>query len=104
LIALLCLACAINLAGCDLFVDAGERVERAQRYVADGNDRGAFVELQNAVRQDPNLVAARLMLAELSLRLGDPNGAEVELAKAEQYSADPGQVAVIRADIALALG
>lgn len=104
LIALLCLACAIHLAGCDLFVDAGERVERARRYVADGNDRGAFVELQNAVRQDPNLVAARLMLAELSLRLGDPNGAEVELAKAEQYSADPGQVAVIRADIALALG
>lgn len=103
LLALLGLACAMHLTGCDLLVDASERVERAQRQIAAGNDRAAFVELQNAVRQDPDLVSARLMLAGLSLRLSDPKGAEVELAKAEQNGADPVEVAVLRAEIALAL-
>lgn len=97
-------AAAVSLAGCDVFVDAGERVERAQRELAAGNDRAAFVELQNAVRKDPKLVGARLLLSELSLRLGDPKGAQKELSEAERLGADPDRAAVLRAEIALALG
>jgi cellulose synthase operon protein C len=97
-------AMTLHLAGCDLFIGAEQRVERAHKEIAKGNDRAAFVELQNAVRQEPQLVDARLILAELSLRLGDPKGAEKELNTAVQHGADPAQAAPIKAEVQLALG
>ncbi|GFE85473.1 lipoprotein [Steroidobacter agaridevorans] len=98
------LAGAWLCSGCDRFIDAEARIGRAQKQIAEGNDRAAFIELQNAVRSEPDNVPARLMLAELSLRLGDPKSADRELAQALQVGASAEQVAVLGADIRLALG
>jgi putative PEP-CTERM system TPR-repeat lipoprotein len=92
----------MHLVGCDYFTSPEERVARAERHIASGNDRGAFIELQNAVRREPGLVQARLMLAELSLRLGDPKGAEQELTLAVQHGASREQAAVLGAQIRVA--
>lgn len=98
------LAAAWLCSGCDWFIDAEARIGRAQKEIAQGNDRAAFIELQNAVRIEPKNVQARLMLAELSLRLGEAKSADRELAQALEVGATAEQVAVLAADIRLALG
>lgn len=67
------------LAGCDLFVSADERVVRAQELMAAHDYRGAMIELKNALQSRSDHVPARLLLAEVSLQLGDPAAADKEL-------------------------
>jgi len=100
----LALACALHLGGCDYFVSPEQRIERAQRQVDASNDRGAAIELQNALRAQPENVQARLMMAEVSLRLGDPQGARKELQQAVAHGAKGVQLNELSAKIRLALG
>lgn len=100
----LALACALHLGGCDYFISAEQRVERAQQQVEAANDRGAAIELQNALRSKPDNIQARLMLADISLRLGDPKAARKELEQAAAHGAKPAQVNELFAKVRLALG
>jgi putative PEP-CTERM system TPR-repeat lipoprotein len=96
----LCLS--IALAGCDRFVSAETRLERAEAAVAKGDHRTAVVELMNALRKEPQLPGARLLFAESVLWLGDANGAQRELALVKD--GDPARRAELEVRIALASG
>jgi cellulose synthase operon protein C len=104
LTSVLALAACMQLSGCDWFVNAQQRIVRAEQHIAAADDRAAFIELQNAVRADSKNVRARLLLAEVSLRLGDPNAARRELASATEAGARPEQTAAPAAEVLLALG
>lgn len=96
--------CVLLLSGCNWFISPEQRIERAQQRIADADDRGALIELQNAVRSEPGNVKARLMLADISLRLGDPKAAEREIASAVQHGATAAQVGELSAQTRIALG
>jgi cellulose synthase operon protein C len=82
--------------GCDYFVSPETRVERAEKYLAQGEHRRALLELKNALKQKPGLDHGRLLLAQTALWLGDPASAEREL-QLVPATVDPAQ----RNDLAL---
>jgi putative PEP-CTERM system TPR-repeat lipoprotein len=98
------LACSLLSAGCDFFLDADARVSRAQQHMASADYRAAMIDLKNAVQDEPDHIEARLLLAEVSLQLGDPISAEKELRFAIDKGAQPSASADLAARIALALG
>lgn len=102
--ALLLAASAMQLAGCDMFVSAEQRIARAEAKVAAADDRGALIELQNAVSSEPNNVRAHLMLADISIRLGDPKSALQELERARASGAPAAEVAERMANARISLG
>jgi putative PEP-CTERM system TPR-repeat lipoprotein len=95
-------AAALCLAGCDAFLSAEARVERAQSHLSEGEYRAAMVELKAALQKQPDHAAARLMLADLSLWLGDPSAAEKELDRAATAGAPPQRVRELRYELMLA--
>lgn len=98
------LSAVFLVSGCDWFVSADQRVERARAQIADGRDGAAIIELKKAVKSEPGHQAARLLLADVSLRLGDWRSAEKEL---ESVTASGDSAAVIdriAAEILLARG
>lgn len=97
-------AASLLTGGCDWFISADQRVARAEQKIAAGDDRGALIELQSAVRGDSGTARAHLLLAELSLRLGDSRSAEKELEKAKTGGATADQVAELQAKVRLAMG
>lgn len=92
------------VAGCDAFMDPGERVARARTLIAGGDHRAAVIQLKNALQDDPRNVEGRLLLAQASLHLGDAADAETELRRAIEAGAEPRTTADLAARIALALG
>jgi putative PEP-CTERM system TPR-repeat lipoprotein len=104
LTALAILACAASLSGCDWFVSADQRVTRAEQKLAAADDRGALIELQNAVRSEPGNVRAHLLLVDISLRLGDLRSARKELQEAVTHGATADQTAELSAKVALTSG
>ncbi|MBY6155158.1 tetratricopeptide repeat protein [Vannielia litorea] len=61
---------------------AAEHMERAQTYLAEGDDARARVEFMNVLDREPNRLDARLALAALLERTGDRNGALAHLKRA----------------------
>ena len=100
-VALLCLAA---LSGCDLFVSADGHVARAREDVRKGDYPTAVIELKNALESDPDNVAAHVLLAEVSLHLGDAQGADKELRRAHEVGASAAELAELTARTRLALG
>lgn len=96
--------CLLQAAGCDWLVSADKRVERAERQIGFGNDRAAFIELRKAVAQEPERIDAWLKLVDVSLRLGDPKGAERDLQSAISHGATVDQTARRSAEVLLAEG
>lgn len=95
---------ATALSGCDWFVSAEQRVQRAEKSFAVGEDRVAAIDLQKALGTAPDNVRARMLLARISLRQGDTQGAENELKRAIENHAPARDVAVLAADLKLAKG
>ncbi|HSN72616.1 MAG TPA: tetratricopeptide repeat protein, partial [Steroidobacteraceae bacterium] len=87
------------LAGCDLFVSAEARVDRAEQHVAEGDYRAAMIELKNALQDQPDNVDARLLLSRVSLHMGDLEAAEKELERAVDAGASPEQVGTLRYEL-----
>ncbi|MBL8266092.1 XrtA/PEP-CTERM system TPR-repeat protein PrsT [Steroidobacter sp.] len=96
-------ATLLTTAGCDFLVGPEQRYERAQSKVAAGDYRSALVELKNALQKQPDLHAARALLAEVALWLGDPTSAEAELNRLPQVEG-PDPYVELRVRIDLALG
>jgi putative PEP-CTERM system TPR-repeat lipoprotein len=97
-------ACVCLSAGCDLFVSDEERVSRAEKFLAQGEERAAAIELQNVLGSKPNNKSARLLLARVSLRQGDADAAREELGRAVASGASQADTAVLAAEIRLAKG
>lgn len=67
---------ALALAGCDSKAERAEAYrQRAAAYLAEGEPERASIELRNALRLDPDNVAARLDYARLLRDQGDVGGA-----------------------------
>lgn len=98
------LAYSLLIAGCDFFLDADARVTRAQQHMASADYRAAMIDLKNAVQAEPDHLQGRLLLAEVSLQLGDPVSAEKELRFAIDKGAEPSATSDLAARSALALG
>ena len=62
--------------------DARVAFERAQEYRVAGDVRSARIELMNAIKEDPDWIAARMAQAQILLRLSDGIGAQAELNRA----------------------
>lgn len=92
------------LAGCDLLVNADTRVERAEALIAKRDYRAAMIELKTALQSQSDHVQARLLLADVSLRMGDAVAAEKELRYASDAGAPPERTAPLAAEVRLALG
>lgn len=86
---------AIAVAGCGgETISADAHVRQAETYIAAGDLRAGVIELKNAIQQDPEDPKARLLLGTTYLALGDPLGAEKELARARELGAPPQDVLV----------
>lgn len=95
---------ALQLAGCDLFMGADARMARAEERIAARDYPAAVIELRNALKSDPNLPRAHLLLAQVSLQMGDPAAARKELNLASADFVGPPDKALLTARIALELG
>ena len=80
---------------------AGTQQEEAARYYEDALKRfkrddaaGAIVQLNNALKLEPGMLAARVLLGNAHLRQSDPAAAEQAFTKALQLGVDRAEVAV----------
>lgn len=92
----LALAAGLVLSGCDAWVSVSTRVERAQEHLDQANYRAAMTDLKTALQEEPDNVAARIMLARLSLQLGDIQSADKEVARAIAAGATAEQVSEVQ--------
>jgi cellulose synthase operon protein C len=90
------------LVGCDMLLSADSRVERAQSHLEEGEYRAAMVELKAALEKQPEHAQARLLLADLSLWLGDLSAAEKELERAVAAGAAADEVRALQYELLLA--
>lgn len=98
------LLCLATLSGCDLFVSANGRVARAREDIRRGDYPTAVIELKNALESDPDNVPAHILLAEVSLHMGDAQGADKELRRARETGAGAADLAELTVRTRLALG
>jgi putative PEP-CTERM system TPR-repeat lipoprotein len=94
-------ACS-GLTACDFWMSAEQRLARAQENFADGNYRSAMSEAKTILERDPKNAQARLLLAELSMWLGDLESAEQELARAQDAGLPAADGTKLRYDLLLA--
>lgn len=90
-------AATLVLAGCDLFATPDARIERAAKHMSEGDYPTAVIELRNALEKAPKNTHGRLLLAEVSLQLGDVQSAEKELRRARNAGATPAEIAPLEA-------
>ena len=67
---------------------AGKYKAEADKMIANGDLKGAEIELKNAVKASPDDPQMRIELAKLELRLNDVDGAQIELKAARDHGAD----------------
>lgn len=79
-------------------------LSEAQRLVATGNFRAAEIQLKNAVQANPDNSAARIALADVYLKEGNPVGAESEIRLARQHGATEERTVLLLARSLLAEG
>jgi putative PEP-CTERM system TPR-repeat lipoprotein len=78
-----------------------QQTGQASRYYEDAQARfdkndiaGAVIQLKNALQQDPNLLAAYVLLGKAQLAIGDAAGAETAFSKSLVLGVDRTEVAV----------
>ncbi len=84
--------------------DPASRLELAQQKIADNDYVTAIIELKNLLRSSPDNIEARLLLAKVSLALGDPLAAEKELNVALDLGTEASAQTALHYQIQLALG
>jgi putative PEP-CTERM system TPR-repeat lipoprotein len=92
------------VSGCDYFSSPQTRIAKAEAAAANDDLRSALILLKGALDRAPHDVHGRLLLADVSLRLGRPLDARRELERASADNASPAEIARLRYRIALTLG
>ncbi len=92
----------LALTACDALVSPQQHIDKARAALEAGKSGLAAIELQKAVRSDPENPAARLLLARLSLGLGDGADAQQNLARAIKAGAKGPDVEALQVEIWLA--
>lgn len=95
---------ASALGACDAFVSAPERLERAEQMIEARRYSAASIELKTLLRAQPDNGRARLMLAEVDLRMGDAMAADKEMHRAVELVGASDESSDLRARIWLANG
>jgi len=94
----------LAVAGCDMFIDSGTRIARAEKQIAAAHYAAARVELKKALADQPDNARAHFLLAEAALQLGDGAGALEELQRALDLGMPPAATADAMARTELAVG
>ncbi len=84
--------------------DPASRLELAQQKVAGNDYVTAIIELKNLLQSSPDNIEARLLLAKVSLALGDPLAAEKELNVAIDLGTEASAQTALHYQIQLTLG
>jgi tetratricopeptide (TPR) repeat protein len=92
------------LAGCDLLVDANQRIERGETLLDEGRYNEALVELKNAIADQPGDARTLLALARTHLQLGQFDAADKALNEARATDAEAARIDGLRAEVMLARG
>ncbi|WP_102797884.1 XrtA/PEP-CTERM system TPR-repeat protein PrsT [Bowmanella denitrificans] len=74
--------------GCSNNKSPEELVSDAEKYIKEGNQDAAIIQLKNAISSSPNLANARLMLGQIYLNQSDFSAASKELYRALDIGAD----------------
>ncbi|MGH8323711.1 MAG: tetratricopeptide repeat protein, partial [Steroidobacteraceae bacterium] len=93
---------ALALTACDSLISPQQRIERARTALDSGKMGLAAIELQKAVRAEPDNSEARFLLARMSLLSGDPVGAQQDLIRAIRAGAKGPAVDALRVETWLA--
>ena len=83
---------AIFLSGCDPQIDEQTYFQNARDYQTKGEYQAAIIELKNVLKKNPSNREARLLLGQLSLKVGESPMAEKELRRALQLGTPHAQV------------
>lgn len=75
-------------ASCSVAAQAADHLAQARQMLAQGDLRGAQIQLRNAVRNDPTHAVAHYLLARVDLLLGDAVAAEKEARAAREAGYD----------------
>src|SRR6188768_4306270 len=103
--ALACILTAVLLTGgCDLFTSANDRLARAEASLARGEYNTAMVELKNVLSDEPKNPRAHLLVARVSLQLGNFDAVFKSLDDAAASNADARAVKTLRAQALLRAG
>lgn len=100
--ALLIVHTCVALVACDAWVSADTRVARARTQLDEGKYQAAMVELKTTLEREPDHTQARVLLAELSMWLGDLDSAEKEIDRALAAGASEDEVRHVRYEVLLA--
>lgn len=95
---------AIALFGCDLWMSPERRLERVQQAMAKGDYRSASVDLRTVLQERGDDARARLLMAQVAMKLGDPDTAQTQLRRAHELGVKSDSTAELAVDILLALG
>jgi putative PEP-CTERM system TPR-repeat lipoprotein len=92
----------VLLAGCDRFMGAEDRIARAHTQFDAGNYGAAMKEAKVVLDKEPENARAHVLLARVSLRLGDPEAASKSLERARAAGAEPGSIQELHYRVLLA--
>jgi len=98
------LSWAMLAGGCDLFTGADDRLARAETLLGRGEYNEAMVELKNALADEPKDPRAHLLVARVSLQLGNLDAVSRALDDASAAGADARVVKTLRAQALLRAG
>ncbi len=94
-----------------LSISPAQAADEASRYYEDAlmrfdrkDDAGAIIQLKNALKVDPGLLAAHMLMGRAALRKGDFASAEVALREAQRRGASRAEYIVPLANVLLAIG
>lgn len=73
-----------SLSGCGRLKDDATLLAEARDYQSRGEPKSAIIQLKNVLQHNPDHGAARILLGQLYLEVGDPISAEKELRRADQ--------------------
>ncbi|MEO1037402.1 MAG: XrtA/PEP-CTERM system TPR-repeat protein PrsT [Pseudomonadota bacterium] len=95
-VAIKCLSAFLLLqcAACGLGLDSADRLARGQQAFADGDTRTASLDAKSVLAEDPNNLAASLLLARAAAAEGDNETAAFEFERAVDLGAELSAVAV----------
>ena len=94
----------VLLTGCDRLMSVEQRLDRAQSAFDAGHDSAAMADVKTVLEREPANAAGRILLARLTLRLGDATTARKELERAVQAGVDASTASELDQSILLAQG
>lgn len=92
----LALLAALGVCGCDVFTSSESRLARASEALEEGQPASALADARIVAEKDPDHPGGWLMLARLSLKYGDGEGALKDLERAASAGATAAEVGALR--------